>query len=156
MTNPAPSTLVGYPDGTDFEWCGCDADGHIAVFTTAGLGPIPAAVLRDSELTHALLESVRSLPSRGGATMLVRLPRPDDFVQFACRGLFAYDWQDAHRTNTGSGGYELLARPHKPLHVSELPAEVQPLLRELILADVRFADNAVLDVRKHFDCEPAI
>lgn len=156
MTNPAPSSPVCYPDGTDYEWCGCDADGHVAVFTTAGLGPIPVAALRDSGLTHALLEAVRSLPSRGSATMLVRLPRPDNFIQFASRGLFAYDWQDAHRTHKWSGGYELLARPQRPLQLAEVPQPFQLVLRELTLAGVRFADTDALDVRKHFDCEPAI
>lgn len=149
MTPSAPSSTA-YPVGTDFEWFACDADGCIAVFTTAGNGPIPTGVLRESSLADALQKSVRNLPNRGGATMLVRLPRPDSFLRFATQGLFAYDWS----VGWLSGRYEMQARPQQPLRLADVPEEFQPLLRELTLSKVRFADAATLDVRKHFDCEP--
>jgi len=141
-----------YPVGTDYEWFACDADGYVAVFTTAGNGPLPTEVLREVSLTDALQKSVRSLPNRGGATMLVRLPRPDSFLRFGIQGLFAYDWS----VDWSSGRYEMLVRPQQPLRLTDLPVEFQPLLRELTLPGVRFADAATLDVRKHFDCEPAM
>jgi hypothetical protein len=95
------------------------------------------------------------MPVRGGATMLVSLPTPDDFVHFASRGFFDYDWQDVHRTGSFSRRYEMLSRPETPTHVSEIPEQFQPLLRSTVLAGVGFADGLTIDVRRYFHCEPA-
>jgi hypothetical protein len=87
--------------------------------------------------------------------MLVSLPIPDDFVHFASRGFFAYDWQDVHRTGGFSRRYEMLSRPERPIQVSEMPEQFQSLLRSTTLAGLRFADNLTIDVRGYFGCEPA-
>ncbi|MFM8536299.1 MAG: hypothetical protein ACKOEC_22420 [Acidimicrobiia bacterium] len=153
MTTAFNTSASLYPVGTDYEWFACDTDGCVAVFTTASNGPIPTEVLRELSLVDALQKSVRSLPHRGGATMLVRLPRPDGFLRFASQGLFAYDWTAARGLD---GDYEMLARPQRPLRLADLPEEFQPLLRELTLSGVRFANATALNVRKHFACEPTI
>lgn len=150
MTSPAPTNVVAYPEGTDCEWFACDADGCVAAFTTAGNGPIPTALLRGSGLN----DFVRRLPERGAATLLVSLPRPDDFLHFASRGLFAYDWKQARGHGGLDGRYEMLARPQRPLHLADLPEPMQPLLRGLTLPGVRFADTRSVDVRRSLDCEP--
>jgi len=87
--------------------------------------------------------------------MLVSLPRPDDFVHFSSCGFFAYDWQDADRTQGLSDRYEMLSRPERPLQVSEMPDQFQLLLRATTFTEVRFADSLTIDVRRYFDCEPA-
>ena len=146
-----------YPHQTDYEWCACDADGHVAVFTTAGIGPMPEAILNELPQMDALMEVVWSLPKKGRADMLVSLPRPDDFIHFASRGLFAYDWQDVHRVRKlESNRYEMLARPDTPIHLSELPERFHPLFRTVVLPEIRFADHRSIDIRNFFRCEPAI
>lgn len=86
--------------------------------------------------------------------MLVSLPRTDDYIHFASRGFFAYDWHDVHRTRK-THLYELLSRPDTPIHVSELPEQFQSLLRSTSFVDVSFGDSRKIDVVGHFDCESA-
>jgi hypothetical protein len=155
MTIPASKFSGSYPYGTDYEWCAIGAVEQVAVFTTAGIGPMPVALLGDLPLTDAFMDAVRHLPMRGRATMLVSLPRPDDFIHFASRGFFAYDWEDFHRTRGRSGCYEMLSRPETPIHLSDLPDQFHPLLRGTLLPGVRFADSLMIDVRRLLLCEPA-
>src|SRR5262245_34687608 len=103
----------------DLSWVAVDSAGRLAVFTTAGEGPVPASALQASAAAQA---AVAELPVVGGNKLLVDYPRPDDFVAFAERGLYAYDWCDAHRTAAASSGcYELVAVPLRPVLVAELP-----------------------------------
>lgn len=86
--------------------------------------------------------------------MLISLPRPDDFIRFASRGLFAYDWEDVLRTRGFSNRYEMLSRPDTPIHLAEYPEQFHQLLRSTALPGVPFADSLTIDVRKLFHCEP--
>src|SRR5262249_20308087 len=91
------SLMDVFPHGWDYAWLAVDACGHVAIFTNAGVGPIPVAVLADRKTADRAEELVRQLPERGGCELLVSFPRPDDFIGFARRGLFAYDWTDVSR-----------------------------------------------------------
>ena len=143
-----------YPHGIDYEWYATDAVGHVAVCTTAGIGLIPVVILADLSATDSLINTVQCLPARGRATMLISLPRPDDFIRFASSGLFAYDWQDVHRTRNFSGRYEMISFPDNPIHLTEFPEQFHPLLRSTTLPDIRFADSPNIDLREYFSCEP--
>jgi hypothetical protein len=154
MANPAsrPSELY---DWGDYEWYAVDASGHVAVFTTAGIGPIPISVLTARLLADSFAEAVWKMPAKGRATMLVSLPTPDDYIHFASRGFFAYDWSDVHRAAWKTHRYEMQSRPDTPIHVSELPEQFQSLLRRTAFVDVSFADSRKIDVVGYFDCESA-
>lgn len=147
-----PSELYAWED---YEWYAADAVGHVAVFTTAGIGPIPVSVLTARPLADAFAEAVWKMPARGRATMLISLPTPDDYIHFASCGFFAYDWHDVHRTILKTHRYEMLSRPGTPIHVSELPEQFQSLLRCTTFVDVSFADSRKIDVVGHFQCESA-
>src|SRR5437763_1991523 len=95
-----------FPDGLYYAWLAVDAVGQIAVFTNAGRGPIPAAVLANRETADRAESLVATLPERGSCEMMVTMPRPDDFIAFARRGLFVYDWQDVNRKEAKSSCYE--------------------------------------------------
>jgi len=57
-----------YPWGLDWEWLAVDRDGHVAIFVTAGEGPIPVTILDDDYPTCDDLEPfVQGLPVSGGA-----------------------------------------------------------------------------------------
>jgi hypothetical protein len=129
-----------------------DRDGRVGAFVTAGEAPIPAAVLDAARVSVLEIEErVMTLDPATSARLLVSLPRPDDFVEFARRGLFAYDWTDVHRTSGSIRAYELIAAPESPITIKELPAELVDLIAGVILP-VSFADNAPVDVAKWTRC----
>ncbi len=110
-------------DGMDVAWMAVDALGSVAIFTTGGVRPVPSTAVASIDITEP---EVDSLPEISSFDLLVNLPRPDDFVSFAKRGFFAYDWSDVHRaTQRHINGYELQARPLRPLTLTELPASMQ-------------------------------
>jgi len=120
----------------DMPWVAVDAAGRLAVFTTAGEGPVPASALRASAAAEA---AVAELPIVGGNKLLVAYPRPDDFIAFAERGLYAYDWCDAHRTATASSGsYELVAVPLRPVLISELPESLRLPFEATLISGASF------------------
>ena len=120
----------------DLPWVAVDAAGRLAVFTTAGEGPVPASALQASAAVEAV---VAELSVVGGSKLLVDYPRPDDFVSFAERGLYAYDWCDAHRTAAASKGcYELVAVPLRPVLIGELPEGLRLPFEATLIADACF------------------
>jgi hypothetical protein len=82
-----------------------------------------------------------ALPEIGGHELLVKYKRPDDFVAFAKRGWFAFDWSDVHRTHAQEiGVYELVAKPYLPAHISSLPETIQRAARAVLYPHVSFQD----------------
>ncbi|MCA8954339.1 MAG: hypothetical protein KDE27_32825 [Planctomycetes bacterium] len=141
-----------YPHGWDVEWVAVDAQDRIAIFTTAGDGPIPRAQLARWAEFSTVAARLLALPETGGHELLVTLPRPDDFVRFARQGYFAYDW------DWSRGGlrprYRLQARPLVPRLVD---ASLDPDLLALLGAGASDRLNfgaAKLDIRAAFECEP--
>lgn len=130
-----------FPVGQDFAWLACDAAGHVAMFANAGTGPIPAAVVGERPAVDRAESLAGSLPRVGGHTLHVRLPRPDDYIGWAERGLFAYDWRDA-------GRYESITAPECPIDVTQLPTELSRLARLAVLPGLRFADSLAV-----YECE---
>lgn len=142
-----------FPHGRDFAWLATDAIGQIGIFTNAGGGPVPAAVLADRDLADRAEEFVRRLPTRGRAGLLARIPRPDDFIAFAERGLFAYDWQDAHRTTSNRPNrYELVAIPESAVTVLETTREIQSLAPLVRFVSLRFSECPCIVVPEHVEC----
>jgi hypothetical protein len=136
-----------YPHGSDYGWLATDKDGHVAIFITAGVGPIPSAVLLDREQADLAEDLVWEMPERGEAYLHVDLPRPDDFVGFARRGLFAYDWSDIHRTiNNKIWRYERYSSPETPIRVGDLPPEIASLARKAYFESLSFVDSPTVQV----------
>ena len=154
MTQSSPRYSSLYPPG-DYEWYACDASGHVAVFTTAEVGPIPLSILSHRPAADAFARDVQAMPPRGSSTLLVSLPDPRWFKHIASCGFFAYDWHDVHRSSSFSQRYEMLSRPDSPIHVSELPAQLLPLVSRTTFSGLRFSDSTRIDVRAFFDCDPA-
>jgi hypothetical protein len=101
----------------DIGWLANDSAGHVAVFTTAGEGPIPRAAVPSHEVAEAF---VHQLQETSDHRLLASMPDPSDFISFAKRGFFAYDWCDTR-------GYELVAVPDTPAKLSELPGHVRDI-----------------------------
>ncbi len=131
-------------DGIDAAWLAVDGGGQVAVFTTAGQGPVPKSALASVESAEA---DVLRLPAICGATRVKPLPRPDSFVAFAERGFFAYDWSDAHRTSRDAcGGYELVAAPALPLRTCQLSGSLQSGASATRFPDIEFGNASVVKV----------
>lgn len=145
-----------YPKGLDCVWIGSDRAGHVAAFVTGGEAPIPAYALKLNRTSIEAIEGeLHVLPLTAGASLLVPLNRPDDFMELARRGFFAYDWTDAHRTlSEARYAYELIAAPEKPILAEELPTEIAALLDGMSL-NVVFTEDRAIDVTKHLRCRTA-
>jgi len=151
-------TTVEYPVGIDLAWIACDRHGEIAVFYSAGPGPIPKTVLELTEAEDASLETfLLGLPIVCGAEIKGEFPStaPEgkgSFNEPARQGCYVFDWSDVHRARGLLKAYERCALPLMPLTVETLPVDIQTLLRPLTFADIAFRDCPVLDVEKHFEC----
>ena len=145
----------GYPAGYDAEWLAVDRYGRLGIFTTGGSGPVPRAYLDAPRSLERISAWVWSCPERTASTLLVRLPRPDDFEAFARRGFFAFDWADVHRTSGFSRRYELQARPAEPVTTADVtwPRELSALIQALS-GDTLDFDQSSVDVSL-FDCRRA-
>ena len=128
--------------GIDAAWIAIDGIEQVALFTTGGEGPIPDTALFSVSIAE---DSAFSLPGTSGYDLLVAVPRPDDFIAFAKRGLFAYDWSDVHcSAHQASGSYELQARPSRPLTLLDLPASLQAVAPATRLSGLSFGSSVVV------------
>jgi hypothetical protein len=130
-----------------------DRDGRVGVFVTGGEGPIPADALLSERVSVEDIEArLHELPSITSAKLLVSLPRPDDFLNLAQRGLFVYDWTDVHRVAAAKlNSYELLAVPDAPIVAAQLSKDVAPLVEGMVL-NVSFAHERLIDVTQFLNC----
>ena len=150
MVLMSASAQSGYPvhqmtqddlDGIDMAWMAVDALGQVAIFTTGGVGPVPSTVVAWIDITE---QEAESLPETTRFDQLVNVTRPDDFVGFARRGFFAYDWSDVHRVaQRRVDGYELQARPLRPLTLTDLPTSMQIAAAATRLPDVSFGSSVI-------------
>jgi hypothetical protein len=90
-------------EGTEFDWFATDQDGRMALFATAGFGPVPESVLAVTKAHDAV---GRSLEVTGWGTTAV-------WESYARAGLYAYDWSDSQ------GRYVRVTEP-----AASLPARV--------------------------------
>lgn len=126
----------------DVGWIASDAIGQVALFTTAGSGPIPASALPSVENSE---EWVLSLPELSDVDLVTSMSGANAFVAFAKRGFFAYDWSDVHRTERQAlNGYELQNRPLNPLTLFDLPAPLRALAEVTRLSGVTFGVSIVM------------
>jgi hypothetical protein len=126
----------------DVGWIATDAIGQVALFTTAGPGPIPDSALPSVENSEEL---VLSLPEVSDVDLVTSMSGANAFVAFAKRGFFAYDWSDVHRSaRQALNGYELQYRPLNPLTLFDLPAPLRALAEVTRLSGVMFGVSIVV------------
>ena len=151
---------VEYPARVDIEWVAVDRKGRLAVFTTGGAGPIARAYLRVEAAFDRVSAAVRAMPESTDYELVMEVPRPDDFIAFARRGFFSYDWTDVHRiTGPKTGRYEMQARPRVPARMTPTawPPDLRGLLSTLASSELDF-DKPTLDVFTALECvaQPAL
>lgn len=142
LSRCAPST------GEEFDWFALDIRGHLAVFTTAGMGPVPAVIWANREKFYLLETAISGLVESD--TFKKVLTAPGNHVHwfdFARKGLFAFDYHDVHRTNR-LYGYDLIAQPGNPVPASQLMPQIDfrwlPVLKVEYLACTRVPDLEIV------------
>ena len=139
--------------GLDVLWLAADSVFVVCAATSVEAEAVPrsirslACLSRVADLVYGLSRVCTADLMTGG------LPIPDDFVAYAERGLFAYDWTDVHRTRASSTGrYELICRPRSPRALRDLTAP--PVVEVPRFTGSRFGESGSifldLDAREAF------
>jgi hypothetical protein len=130
-----------YP-GPDLEWFAIDVDGNVGAFCNAGYGPVPSTVFSSWELFNRTLDTIAALPAVGNDRWIVeKPPRCVTWKDWACAGLFAFDWQYAPSPPSPELPYDLYAIPTRPLLVSELPTDVAEYISQSKFDSLEFAKS---------------
>ncbi|WP_437719848.1 hypothetical protein [Sorangium sp. So ce861] len=126
--------------GLEFDWLASDADGYVALFSTAGGGYAPDEFLRDTDAHDAAIDAVLAWPASTVARFAPELPPglKNTWRLVAERGLFAFD-SDPH-----GGPYRMVAAPADPVRIFDLPRIVIGIVECLKLRQVRFARQSVI------------
>lgn len=142
----------------DVEWYGVDRSGHVAVFCSAGAADVPEFVCEDKEKWERLIELFDGLPAISDTQICFRPckrnPFPVEVAEgFSGKGLYYYDADDHSQSERNSAVlqryYTISSKPVSPVRLSDLPAEIQELLKNQALpiddfgrADVIAAEEA--------------
>ena len=134
--------------GFEFDWLASDAEGHVALFSTAGGGYAPPAFLRDVEAHDHAIAAIMATPASTTARFAPELPsdRTNTWRLAAERGLFAFD-SDVH-----GGPYLLVAAPHTPVRAAVLPRPAAEVVGRLSFQHLAFSGLTVVskaDLQKH-------
>jgi hypothetical protein len=129
--------VVSLPDagesvGIDFDWLASDAEGHVAVFSSAGGEIPPDAVLRDMDAHVRALGALFAAPASTHPVFAPTAPGEDRWRAAAERGLFVY------RCSPGGGPYRLAAAPETPIRAMDLPAGASLVVQALRFGQLRF------------------
>jgi hypothetical protein len=126
--------------GTEADWLACDADDHVAMFSTAGSGFAPQTYLDDIDVHHAAITAILSRPASTSAAFFPEIGPglKNDWRLAAERGLYAFD-------NSPSGGdYSLVAAPIRVASLAELPVDLARLIATIRFRTLRFAEHKTL------------
>jgi hypothetical protein len=128
-------------EGCEHDWLAVDMAGHVGFFSSAGSGVAPRAYLDDLAAFEGAIEVLGAMPKITTATCNRDLPpgHVDTWRAMAERGLFAFD------SDPLGGPYRIIATPHAPVLVTDLPADIGRLLSRVILLGVRFAEAVEID-----------
>ncbi len=119
--------------GMDVQWLAVDRDGHLAVLTLAVIdpvGPIPDDY-RDYGLLERVSKFVDSLPRVTDAVLMEPMIPTADYIGFAERGFFSYDWADvSRRTIDCVERYEIQTCPANPVNMSDIdiPGDISAVI----------------------------
>jgi len=123
--------------GTEYDWLASDADGRVALFSTAGGAVVPNGFLGSVDQHDRAIDAILQLaPTTSELFAPTLAPGLDNtWAEVARRGLFAYV-SDAH-----GGPYRLVAAPTNPAHLSSLPESVRQVAEKLKFAHLSFAQT---------------
>src|SRR5689334_7411532 len=103
--------------GSEYDWFAVDADEHIGFISTAGFGPLPSWLASDvaqQEMLDVREAMLKLVGRRGAANVRPERYNVNDWIEFAERGLFAYDW------NHMKDLYDIVVLPSVPIRLEEI------------------------------------
>jgi len=118
-------------EDADIDWFATDSDGHI-LHVASGGGILPESVAASEEELLELHQYFLTRPETGSAVTVAVEEAADEgsyqgFARYARRGLFSFAKTRLHeRADTQ---YYVVARPARPLTLSDLPEQLVALLR---------------------------
>ncbi len=120
--------------GLEYDWLAVDAEGFVAMFSSAGAGFAPDEILRDPEAFDSAIDAILNMPARSTAECVRELPpdRVNTWKLVAERGVFAFD------SDPLGGPYRLIATPHAPVRAVDLPPSVSSVVGRIALPTVFF------------------
>lgn len=142
--------------GTDFDWFGVDEEGLIGHFATAGFKRLPPSVATRAEDLKIVIDCFDNLaPVRAShrvddkslTTALQREWKGEknegrylcSFASMADKGLFSFDIEPHLKPGIA---YFRVASPEMPLHIGELPENIQRIVSRTSLGTVRLKDQS--------------
>ena len=124
IENELWEVMVNQTYEMEFDWVGMDKIGQVGIFSSFNRGFIPDCVKLSyskycdlADLINFLPEVTDSIKVNIGQGILT------DWINFSKKGLFGFDYQDAHRVSK-LNQYDLMTRPLKALKANELNALV--------------------------------
>ena len=112
----------------EFDWVASDSKGKVAIFSTAGKGPIPVNVSEDGEFLEEIIETIRQLPACCKAIQVSDCGHCTDWLEVSKRGFFGFDWDSRRK------GYRLISLPESPLKLENIKVnEIQKVARKTVL-----------------------
>jgi hypothetical protein len=124
----------------ELDWLAVDNKRQLGIFTAVMNAPIPDKVKSSFENYEDLRQRVE-LTAKTTAAIVVTREKGDfsDWIAYADKGFFAFDFQDIHRTDK-KNQYDLIAKPTRPLTIDEL--HLPSLLADsLVKLDCDFGDG---------------
>lgn len=121
----------------ELDWYAIDSKGNIAMFSAIMNAPIPDKVKESYDNYIGLRQLFNSLPkSTSFVLTTTEQGNFSDWTSYAEKGLFAFDFQDVHRT-TAKNQYDLIAQPVVPLNFRDINIPTN-LLDALVKLDCDF------------------
>lgn len=122
--------------GFEFDWLASDAEGHVAIFSTAGGGDAPEVFLQDTEAHDLAIDAILAMAASTKPRFAPQLAEglENTWRMMAERGVFAFD-SDAH-----GGPYRLVAAPEAAIRASALAEPAAAVAQALVFSHLRFAD----------------
>jgi hypothetical protein len=105
----------------EFDWFALDRNGNLGIFSAIMNAPIPESIKASYENYIKVEEIISSLP-KSTSHILTTNQKGNftDWIAYAEKGLFAFDFQDVHRKESEiKNQYDLVAKPLTPIVVNE-------------------------------------
>lgn len=126
----------------ELDWFAIDISGNMGVFSAIMHAPIPEKVKTSYENYIELKQFINSF-SKSTSFLLTTTEQGNfsDWTSYAEKGLFAFDFQDVHRT-IAKNQYDLIARPLLPIKFidANIPSR---LLHTLVELDCDFSKGDI-------------
>ena len=142
--------ITNYQNLVGYSWYAADSNGHIAIFSNAGVGEIPVYLRQDKDKYEEIISAwddyvEKHLPIRGRAHVGIISPEVltaidrrsltleeygGDARRDAERGFFVYDAELNHRSPSYSKFLRLFV-PENPLHLNEVDERMKNKLLAL-------------------------